>query len=263
MSTRSRSLVTIMAMAAVVIALVVMVVLLVLAPREQPDAGPAAPPPPDHALPAVPPPAAENAVRRGVAGRADAGWVARVAAASGIPERALAAYAGAALAKERAMPECGLGWTTLAAIGLVESDHGRHGGSAVGEDGTVSPPILGIALDGAASAHIPDSDEGAIDGDAEFDRAVGPMQVIPQTWRNWHVDGGGDGVEDPQNIDDAVLATGNYLCRAGGDMSGREGWRAGVGAYNASDAYVQAVADAANRYARAAAVVAGEDDPAG
>lgn len=150
------------------------------------------------------------------------------------------------------MPSCGLGWTTIAGIAFVESDHGRHGGASVGEDGTVTPPIFGIALDGESAAYIPDSDGGVIDGDAENDRAVGPMQLIPQTWRNWHVDGNGDGVEDPQNLDDAVVATTNYLCRASGDMVDRAGWRAGIGAYNSSDAYIRAVADAANRYAKAA-----------
>ena len=80
--------------------------------------------------------------------------------------------------------------------------------------GNAVPPIFGIALDGGNTAEITDTDDGAIDGDAEFDRAVGPMQLIPQTWRNWHIDGGGDGVEDPQNIDDAALAAANYLCRS-------------------------------------------------
>ncbi len=230
--------------------------IIVLTPRHQepvPTSSPAEPPGPDYALPPEPPPVAAEPIRGGVAGYADDGWVRRVSLASGIPERALAAYAGAAIAKASAMPSCGLGWSTLAGIGFVESDHGRHGGSTVGEDGTVSPPIFGIALDGSASSHIPDSDGGEIDGDAEFDRAVGPMQLIPQTWRNWHVDGSGDGVEDPQNIDDAVVATSNYLCRASGDMVDRAGWRAGVLAYNGSDEYAQAVANAANRYAKAAA----------
>lgn len=249
MSTRSRALTTAVVIAA--IALVAIVAFFVLTPRSAPLSGPDAASP-DYALPAEAPPAAASPTRAGVAGLADAAWVERVSAASGIPSRALAAYAGAAIAKAQAMPQCGLSWTTLAAIGLVESDHGRHGGSSIGEDGTVSPPILGIALDGQSSAHIPDSDGGAIDGDARFDRAVGPMQLIPETWRNWHVDGNQDGVEDPQNIDDAVNATTNYLCRASGDMVGRDGWRAGVGAYNSSDAYVQSVADAANRYAAAA-----------
>jgi membrane-bound lytic murein transglycosylase B len=78
------------------------------------------------------------------------------------------------------------------------------------------------------------------------------MQLIPQAWRNWHVDAGGDGVEDPQNIDDAVTAAANYLCRASADMSRAEGWRAGIAAYNASGVYRQTVADAANRYAASA-----------
>lgn len=252
MSIRSRLLVTIAAIAG--LAAVAIIVALVLSPRLVLSGGPGSPasepPGPDHALPVAEPPLAATPTRAGIAGLADGDWVERVSAASGIPARALAAYAGAAIVKAQAMPSCGLGWTTLAAIGLVESDHGRHGGSSVGEDGTVTPPIYGIALDGSSSAHIPDSDGGQIDGDAQYDRAVGPMQLIPQTWRNWHVDGNGDGVEDPQNIDDAVVATSNYLCRASGDMIGREGWRVGVGAYNSSDAYIRSVADAANRYAK-------------
>lgn len=208
---------------------------------------------PDFAVEVKAPLVAEDPAHRGVSYRVDADWVKRVSAASGIPARALAAYAGAAIAKAEAMPVCGLSWTTLAAIGSVESDHGRHGGSTVGEDGTVTPPIYGIALDGEAASHIPDSDGGEFDGDAEFDRAVGPMQLIPQTWRNWHVDGNRDGIEDPQNIDDAVVATSNYLCRASGDMTDRDGWRAGVLAFNGSGAYAQSVADAANRYAAATA----------
>ncbi|MBB5633405.1 membrane-bound lytic murein transglycosylase B [Cryobacterium mesophilum] len=250
MSTHSRAFVTVAAIG--VLAVIAVVVMVVLSPRVTPPGGapgPSEKPGPDYALAADPPPVAAERTRRGVAGLADAGWVDRVSAASGIPARALAAYAGVAIAKARAMPACGLGWTTLAGIGLVESDHGRHGGSSVEEDGTVSPPIFGIALDGSASSHIPDSDGGTFDGDAKFDRAVGPMQLIPQTWRNWHVDGSGDGKEDPQNIDDAVLATANYLCRASGDMADRAGWRAGILAFNSSNAYVQSVANAANRYA--------------
>ncbi|HRQ00820.1 MAG TPA: lytic murein transglycosylase, partial [Terrimesophilobacter sp.] len=93
------------------------------------------------------------------------------------------------------------------------------------------------------------------DGDGELDRAVGPMQFIPQAWRNWHIDANEDGVEDPHSIDDAVMATANYLCRASGDMRSEGGWRQAIGAFNASDAYIQSVADVANRLAADAAVV--------
>lgn len=203
---------------------------------------------PPYAAPAPLPVVAEPA-GAGLAARLDAEWLVQASAATGIPQRALVAYVGAASIKADQMPTCGLGWNTIAGIGLVESDHGRHGGSRVQADGQVVPPIFGIALDGAATAHIPDSDDGAIDGDAEFDRAVGPMQLIPGTWRNWHVDGNGDGVDDPHNIDDAAVAATNYLCRASGDMVSGDGWRAGVAAYNRSTSYAMAVADAANRYA--------------
>ena len=229
------------------------VAVIAVAPGSAPERMPAPQPPrPETALVVPLPPANPAAVGAGIAQLADPAWVASVASASGIPRRALEAYAGAAIVKAAQMPRCRLGWTTLAGIGFAESDHGRHGGSQIRDDGTVVPPIFGIALDGRGTAHVPDSDSGAVDGDAAADRAVGPMQLIPQAWRNWHVDAGGDGVEDPQNIDDAVTAAANYLCRASAYMADAKGWRAGIAAYNASAVYRQTVADAANRYAAAA-----------
>jgi membrane-bound lytic murein transglycosylase B len=200
------------------------------------------------AKPAAAPVAAATPTGPGVAGLVDPTWLKETATTTRIPERALAAYAGVAIDKARQMPTCGLGWNTLAAIGFAESRHGTHDGSSIAADGTASPPILGIALDGASTAHIPDSDEGAVDGDAQYDRAVGPMQLIPQTWRNWHVDANADGVEDPQNIDDATLASANYLCRASGDMAHEPGWLAGIGAYNSDPDYAVIIAQAGNRY---------------
>jgi membrane-bound lytic murein transglycosylase B len=178
----------------------------------------------------------------------DPGWASRTATATGIPEPALLAYAGAALREAQTTPACKLSWTTLAAIGKVESDHGRDGGSSIGANGTVTPPIYGVALNGKGVALIPDSDGGAIDGDAAADRAVGPMQLIPQTWRNWHTDGNGDGVQDPQNIDDAVMATTNYLCRASTALNTESGWRAAISAYNSPASYLTLVATWAIRY---------------
>ena len=202
--------------------------------------------------PPGPEPVAAADPGHGVQGRVDAGWAERTAEATGIPIRALVAYAGAAMVKAEQMPECRISWSTLAGIGKIESDHGRFGGSVFDADGTSTPPIYGVALDGGSTNIIPDSDEGELDGDSEFDRAVGPMQLIPQTWRNWHVDGGEDGVEDPQNIDDAVMAAANYLCRSSVDMDTEEGWRAAVGAYNSSDVYLSNVAAVAVGYNQSA-----------
>lgn len=229
-------------------------VLLLLAPRG-PTVGPAEVPVAEG--PTWAPPAAEPVAAAdpgdGIQGRVDAAWAEQTAAATGIPIRALVAYAGAAMVKAEQMPECGISWSTLAGIGAVESDHGRHGGSSLAADGTATPPIFGVALDGANTAHIPDSDDGAIDGDAEFDRAVGPMQLIPQTWRNWHVDGGGDGVENPQNVYDSVMAAANYLCRSSTSIDTEAGWRAAISSYNSGEVYLANVAAAAVRYTEAAA----------
>lgn len=194
------------------------------------------------------PPRATTATDPGIAGLADAAWVERVASAAGIPARALAAYAGAALLTAEVNPDCGIGWNTLAGLGAIESDHGRHAGSRIGADGTAVPGIFGVALDGGDTDTVTDSDGGVIDGDAVHDRAVGPLQLIPESWRNWGYDGNGDGAVDPQNIDDAAVAASNYLCRASrdsGPMSAEVGWRAGIDAYNSAGGYAEAVARAA------------------
>jgi membrane-bound lytic murein transglycosylase B len=242
-----RGVVTAVVTGLVGIAVLAGLVVLILAPRVtavQQAAAPAV----RWAPPAASPPVASAAPGVGIASLVDAKWAAEAAAATGIPQRALLAYAGAALTKAASMPACKLSWTTLAAIGEVESSNGQHGGSSIGVDGTVTPPIFGVALNGDGVALIPDSDGGAIDGDAKSDRAVGPMQLIPQTWRNWHTDGNGDGVEDPQNIDDAVMATTNYLCRASTALDTEKGWRAAIGAYNSTDAYLREVARVAVAY---------------
>lgn len=231
-------------------------VVLVLAPRLS-AVQDAVAPAPRWAPPAAAPPVAAATPGTGIASRVDAHWAASTAAATGIPERAVLAYAGAALAKAASMPACRLSWTTLAAIGEVESSNGQHGGSSIGADGTVTPPIYGVALNGDGVALIPDSDGGAIDGDPTSDRAVGPMQLIPQTWRNWHTDGNGDGVEDPQNIDDAVMATTNYLCRASTALDTEKGWRAAIAAYNSADSYLASVARVAVAYNAAVAHAGG------
>ncbi|WP_168200345.1 lytic murein transglycosylase [Protaetiibacter larvae] len=239
------------------VALVAALITLVFAPRPVgsgwPEPGAPPEPLPRWAPPVAPPVAAATPTGPGVAGLVDLEWLGAASDATGIPARALAAYAGAAIVKAAAMPECRLSWATLAGIGAIESDHARHGGSRLDETGTAVPPIFGVALDGDGVALIPDSDGGEIDGDPDGDRAVGPMQLIPQTWRNWHVDGNGDGIEDPQNIDDAVVAASNYLCRASTAFDTEEGWRTGVISYNSATDYVGRVARAAIRYGDAVA----------
>lgn len=215
-----------------------------------PGAGPLAQEPAPAWAPPAPSPIAAATPEVGIAGLVDADWLASTSAATGIPQRALAAYAGAALAKAAAMPECGLAWNTIAGIGATESDHGRHDGSAVGAEGAVTPPIYGPPLDGGEGVeHIPDSDGGTIDGDATIDRASGPFQLIPQTWRNWHTDASGDGVEDPQNIQDAAMATANYLCRVSIRIDTEAGWIAAVSGFNSPQSYRDTVARYAVRYA--------------
>ncbi|WP_167152320.1 lytic murein transglycosylase [Lysinibacter cavernae] len=181
----------------------------------------------------------------------DAGWVSAVSAGTGIPERALTAYAGAALVTAQRMPSCGIGWNTLAGLGLIESGHGTIAKGAIYPDGVARPDIIGIPLNGDGVLAMRDTDGGRIDGDPEWDRAVGPMQFIPQTWAEWGVDGNADGVADPHNIDDAALAAAAYLCAVGGDLTQQANWESAIAGYNPSHDYVVDVSQAAAQYASA------------
>jgi membrane-bound lytic murein transglycosylase B len=170
-------------------------------------------------------------------------WVTSTASASGIPEPAVRAYAAATLAVARTEPGCHLGWTTLAGIGWVESQHGTIGGRTLEDDGRSDRPIHGPALDGQGRlAAIPDAHGG-------WARAEGPLQFLPGTWSRWAADGDGDGRTDPQDLDDASLGAADYLCASGQDLATGAGWSAAVRSYNHSDAYVGAVYDAASAYA--------------
>ena len=169
--------------------------------------------------------------------------------ANGIPAAALEAYRRAAQLVDAADPECRVDWALVAAIGKVESNHGRYGGNGIDTDGTVRPGIFGIPLNGTNNtARVPDSDGGVLDRDTSWDRAVGPMQFIPGTWRVVGVDANGDGRKDPQNIDDAATATAVYLCSGPGDLSTDSGARSAVLRYNQSDAYADQVLAIARGY---------------
>ncbi|WP_405775016.1 lytic transglycosylase domain-containing protein [Streptomyces sp. NBC_00859] len=158
---------------------------------------------------------------------------------SGIPATVLAAYRAAEAQLRRSDRACRLPWQLLAAIGKVESGQAR--GGAVDTHGTTLAPILGPVLNGSGFAHIPDTDHGAYDGDATYDRAVGPMQFIPSTWAAWGQDGNHDGKKDPNNVFDAALAAGHYLCAGGRDLGSAGGLDTAVLSYNHSDAYLKLV----------------------
>ncbi|MEU0159704.1 lytic transglycosylase domain-containing protein [Streptomyces sp. NPDC006261] len=164
---------------------------------------------------------------------------ARARSEAGIPATVLAAYRNAERSLRRSDPGCRLPWQLLAAIGKVES--GQAAGGRVDARGTTLTPILGPALDGVGFALIRDTDNGVHDGDRTYDRAVGPMQFIPSTWANWAMDGNGDRRKDPNNIYDAALAAGHYLCAGGRDLGVRADLDRAILSYNRSDVYLRTV----------------------
>ncbi|MDT0403660.1 lytic transglycosylase domain-containing protein [Streptomyces edwardsiae] len=158
---------------------------------------------------------------------------------AGIPATVLDAYKQAEATLREKKPGCNLPWQLLAAIGKVESGQAR--GGRVDADGTTLSPILGPQLDGNGFALIKDTDNGAYDGNSTYDQAVGPMQFIPSTWAWAGRDGNGDGREDPNNIYDAALAAGHYLCRNGWDLSVQDDLDRAILSYNNSTEYLNTV----------------------
>ncbi|MCX2922898.1 lytic transglycosylase domain-containing protein [Streptomyces sp. NEAU-W12] len=158
---------------------------------------------------------------------------------SGIPATVLRAYRAAETSVGRTDPGCRLSWELLAAIGRVESGQAR--GGAVDRNGTTLGRITGPPLNGRGFALIRDSDRGAHDGDTVYDRAVGPMQFLPSTWARWGVDGNGDGRADPNNIFDAALAAGHYLCAGDRNLARAADLDRAILSYNHSRAYLNLV----------------------
>ena len=115
-------------------------------------------------------------------------------------------------------------------------------GTALTESGVSKPGIYGIALNGKNGTQaINDTDGGELDKDTVYDRAVGGMQFIPSTWQVVQVDADGDSKRDPQDMDDAALATAVYLCSGKDNLSTRQGQEASVFRYNHSQDYVNLV----------------------
>jgi len=212
------------------------------APAAQPGATGTAEPSPTLTLPPLPTPPVRPA-------DALADWAARVGGAVGVPAVAVQAYGYTQLLMQGADPQCRLGWTTLAGIGEVESRHGQAAGAVLEPSGRSAPVIIGPLLDGKGGrALVRDTDAGAFDGDATYDRAMGPMRLMPSVWRAHAIDADADGILDPYDIDDASLALGRLLCSGTEDLGRLAGWNAALGRLHPGDAYARSVFEAANGY---------------
>lgn len=210
----------------------------------------------DDVIPAVPAtafeqPASVQQTPAGIDQKAGTIGVVSTLSTNGIPTAALTAYRRAETLLGKADASCNLPWNLVAAIGRVESNHGRSNGNSLNSEGLAKPGIYGVPLDGKdGRARIADTDGGTLDKDAVLDLAVGPMQFIPGTWKSIGVDSDNDGSKNPQDIDDAATSAGIYLCAGEGDLSDPADAAATVKRYNNSDSYVQLVLKISAAYAQ-------------
>ncbi|WNM42500.1 transglycosylase SLT domain-containing protein [Micromonospora halotolerans] len=180
-----------------------------------------------------------------------AAWAQQVSATTGIPPVAMQAYGYAELVLAQTNRSCQLSWTTLAAIGYVESRHGSANKATLRPDGVAAPEIVGAPLDGQGGrSRILDTDQGQLDHDPVYDKALGPMQFIPSTWQEIGADADNDDVKNPHDIDDAALAAGRYLCKGGRNMTIPGDWWGAILSYNDVRRYAQDVFNKADEYGR-------------
>lgn len=143
-------------------------------------------------------------------------------ALSDIPAELLPVY------MQAAKDTCNMPWEVLAAIGKIETDHGRS-------------TLPGV--------HSGQNEAGA----------MGPMQFLAATWAAYGVDGNHDGVTDVYNPVDSIWGAANYLCANGAGEGDPARLRNAIWNYNHADWYVNQVLDQAAKY-RAAGTGVGAGD---
>ncbi|HZM82066.1 MAG TPA: hypothetical protein VFC19_40620 [Candidatus Limnocylindrales bacterium] len=211
-----------------------------------PSAVPSTPPTVEPTPTPTPTPAP---LRPGRAAAAFNTWAVSLSKTLNIPVVALESYAYAEWVLTQTRPTCKLQWTTLAGIGSVASDHGRVGERSLDDNGVPHPVLMGPVLDGLAGRiKVADSDGGALDGDQAWDRAMGPMQLLPSMWRASGVDGDSDGLANAQDIDDAALAAAYHLCPVNQDLSVVANWKTAVSGYHGMALNIDKVYQAAQQY---------------
>ncbi len=167
-----------------------------------------------------------------------------------VPVEARAAYERAAAVLSDARAGCRIDWTVLAGVGLVESDHGRTDDRVLDAEGATTPALYGEKLNGKkGAAKVRDTDAGRLDDQRTWDRTVGPLNFLPSKWLVVGVDADDDGRRDPQDIDDAALAAGVFLCSADRDLSATKALRAVLADFNPAEGYAGQVLTAAASYA--------------
>src|SRR3954447_8356364 len=178
----------------------------------------------------------------------------RAGAVNGIPRGVFPAYRRATANLAVVRPNCGLTWPLLAGIGKVESNHAS--GGRVDVAGTTRGQVLGPVLNGkGGTGRILDTDKGRYDNDKVFDRAVGPMQIIPGVWSEFGADGNGDGFRNPNNVYDAVTTVAVYLCSKGDDLKSPRDLVAALLRYQHSKDFVATVLRWMRLYSKSAVLV--------
>lgn len=166
-----------------------------------------------------------------------------------IPRRAMRAYASATGTLQKQRPECDLSWVTLAAVGKIASDHGRHGGRELDDQGVPDRAIGTIEERDFAGDNI--SQPGA----------AGPLQLGQAAWQQWATSDSDD-KPNVQDIDDAALTAGYALCGDDRDLGTQDDWISGLSLFNDAPRYIHRVVATASVYGTVGQRRHAPDEPA-
>ena len=162
-----------------------------------------------------------------------------------VPERALAAYQRASAVMAPADADCHLSAELLAAVGRVESDHGRYAAWRLGPRARMFPTLVGSPVPEttrqAPASPLADTDGGVFDHDATADHPLGPLQILPGVWRQVVVDGDSDGLRSPDDLDDAALGLAIALCDGDLDLATPAGQEEALARLNIRARYLRSV----------------------
>jgi hypothetical protein len=124
------------------------------------------------------------------------------------------------------------------------SNHGRTKGSTLSAAGATDTELRGLF--GSATL---DSDGGTVDGSAETDVRVGPLQLTVPQWTEFalHDD---RVIDSPEWLFSEAIAVARLLCSSNDDLRGIDGIRRAVNRFTSNSALTQAIIGSARQVAR-------------
>lgn len=161
-----------------------------------------------------------------------------------LPGFAYASYMRASMHLRLVNPLCDVPPALFVGLGRMMSNHGLQDDSAMRSSGRSTESLRGLV-----GAPVPDTDLGKLDGTADVDVRLGPMQLLPAHWSKF---------ADSQELSDlspdwiyaSSVVVGTLLCTEAHDLSTDGGIHSALVSFTANPSLARAVMGTARHAAR-------------